>query len=108
MEPILRAHAVAGDVIEDRVAEHRVQRFFHRNFPRAATDYHGQLRLRMRAAVVVVDANRLVMSDQARRWLQEERRMIRRSDLPLVARRVVHGHAADLARPAHWGRHVTS
>ena len=55
----------------------------------------------MHAAVVAPNPDRLAVADEARRRLQEERGMVGRADLALVARRVVHRDRADLAGAAH-------
>src|SRR6185436_10459696 len=100
VKPVLGAHAIACDVVEDRVAVDRVERARRRHVARRPADDDRELGLWVNATVVAANADRLAMADEARGRLQEERGMIRRADLALVARGVVHRDRADLPRAA--------
>src|SRR5690606_12414267 len=81
LEPVFRAHAVAGDVVEDRIAEHGVERVYGIDVACLAADHDGELRLRVHAAVIPAYAYRFTVPDETGRRLQEKGRVIRRADL---------------------------
>src|SRR5690349_16637668 len=85
VKPVLRAHAVARDVVEDGIAVDDIECARRRHVARSSADDYGELGLGMHAAVVAANANRLAMPDEARGRLQEERRMVWCADLALVA-----------------------
>jgi hypothetical protein len=57
----------------------------------------------MHAAIKVMDLDRLAVADQAGGGLEEEQRVIGRTDLARIARRIVERNATDLRRPRTGG-----
>ena len=101
MKQILCTHSVAGDVIENRIAEYAVHRIVDVDIADCATNDNRELRLRVNTTVVRANLNSRLMADQARRGFQEKRRMIRSRYLAFVARGIVHRDADNFS----WHRH---